>query len=224
MIDIDTLEDAPSRSRMARKPRFHQHFWEYYAQLDRWLRSNLGKHHDEVFSKWTKIQWLPVEYRTREFFLRRVQVEVEIVDGKLLNKRNNRFNVGYLGRGFYVHPKTQKLSYNHHFGPKPAPKVEDPSIVILGPAKAAIRQDGIWYAVEFTPIVSITQYDWKQKLVSIDTLLPKLSKTDPLGDLRNRTSFLSSAIKSKRFLSSAIKSKRQMSAKELRWLGLKNRQ
>lgn len=158
MKDLPTYEPNRFKREGWGKHRYSTPF--PYSRLIRFLHSCVGEHLDEVFSKYSKTDWIPAVYRTYAEFKSRVEVDTFIQDGEIFYwehiwkqepkpvKGENRRNF------FYIHPVSKLLIHKPHTGVQTWRKQEDERqkeyFRLLAPGHQLIKYKGIWYEYTFT--------------------------------------------------------------------------
>jgi hypothetical protein len=158
MIDIDKIENLPSREKMHHKGSF---CWEdklFYRHFQRFLIARIGRHIDRVFSEFVKAEWVPVRYRNIVKFKELVEYDVFERDGEIyLYQRFNHdaVNIKDAWRDtFYVNPHNKNLEYSKRtrIDYKAARQKElDKKLKILGDYHQLYKMRGIWYEVKAEP-------------------------------------------------------------------------
>ena len=186
-------------------PNYGRHFpGRAFDKAKRWIRSQAGKHFDEVFSKWLKLPWIPERWRNKQGF--GIYVELNVVDsnGGLVSTLgtwsllDNRYDYVYKDQnGYLIYVKNPRQKK------KPA---QDLDHVILTDYTQYAKIDGIWFHVTIPQ--KFKSWNWlpRPRLTYKET--PKRMKYKDFID--------------KFKLERHLIVKRSLSGKELRKAGLKN--
>jgi len=160
------LEELPSHSGMrkaALADRIFQRDRGLYCscpwkKIDRFLKSNVGKPWDEVYSKYCHLEWLDKVFKNREWGEKNVIMNTFMKDGKVWHIDNGEYPVGGCRYGkrdtYYVHPKTKILCFIKHQPTnwaKNRAKEEAKTMKILNDYHQLLKVDGIWYEVKAVP-------------------------------------------------------------------------
>lgn len=110
------IEDLPVRERIKNTHEFYNGKINY-GLLVRFLRNQTGKNWDDVYSETiSRIPTKLLDYKEMVFWF--VADKVEIIDGKIWNKRTNRFiwtpeitenGLAFEKKEFYVNPESNTL-------------------------------------------------------------------------------------------------------------------
>lgn len=171
VIDLDKLEDVPTRSKMREGSEGRRHYrnWNVpYNRIHRFLNSRVGKSWDAVFSEFKTLQWVPVEHRTEKILLWSVEKNTVLKDGvvQYLDESygdyrpiNDGSHYSYKWHLFYIHPKTKKLCRREDRRKGPTYKerlkaAHDQRVRILGDFHQLVKVDGVWHEVKGEPVDS----------------------------------------------------------------------
>jgi hypothetical protein len=125
-----------------------------WKRVNRWLRSKVGEPWSEVFSAYTKLDWILPEFRTLKRIKKSVETETFMEDKVLYYFDNYSWRCeakvsipNEFGDTFYVHPQTHTLEWAAKLK---RPKYTKPKeyFLIIGDYHQIIRLDGIWYEVK----------------------------------------------------------------------------
>lgn len=169
VVDIEKLEEVPSRSRMREGSESRRHYRNYnipYNRIHRFLESRVGKSWNAVFSEFKTLEWIPAEHRTEKVLTWNVERNTILKDGVVqyldegygdYRPINDGYYYSYKWNRFYVHPKTKILCRreNRKKGPtyKERQKAKhDEHVKILGDYHQLVKIDGIWHEVKGQPI------------------------------------------------------------------------
>lgn len=169
--DIDKLEELPTRepTHRHRPPKKgcacsycqEQRGDNYpYHRVERWLRSRIGNHWDDVISEFIRLDWIPAEHRSYRKLCDHVYDHTFMRDGKVwMHAAYHADNAAPVDQEysavFYVDPRTGDLCYK-----KKTPRTrwsirheeeERKTMRILGDYHQLLRINGIWYEVRGMP-------------------------------------------------------------------------
>ncbi len=153
------LDSLPKRDRMhLRDYDYYDHYPKHWKRVHRFLMSNVGQDWDTVISKYTKLPWVPAQYRTFKHLSTIVEVHTFIKDDEVYylckyNARNTPLNRPVTERTpeiLYVHPDTNALCYLDNRVSKRKRRAireaeESKTLKILAPYSQIQKIDGIWY-------------------------------------------------------------------------------
>lgn len=131
-----------------------------YDRVKRFLQSRCGQHFDTVFSEYCKADWVPVEYRSLDWFKKHVETDTFIENGEIFYRsyfcrQEPRTIKGENSKHFfYIHPVSKVLIHKPHAG-VPTWKEKDKErqkgfFRLLAPGHQLIKYKGIWYEYTFT--------------------------------------------------------------------------
>lgn len=165
VIDSEKLEQLPKKE--LKNPRWRHRYYGRkgkwrdsfpWGKVDNFLKANRGKPIDEVFSKYCHLEWLPKEFKVREWFGKTLCLVTEMRDGVVwyqsdyggdfwpINDVSN-----YHTELYYVHPETRVLEYWHrsHVSRKKKYAEEQAKYCrILGDYHQLLKLDGVWHEVK----------------------------------------------------------------------------
>lgn len=189
-LDIDVLDNLPSAEKMS-----HRDVWRHkgnnypFRKIYRFFLSNVGNLWDDVYSKYHKLEWLPVQYKTMEYASREVILNTYMKNGKVYyvdkyciygysDRCIDEYRWGH-GEVLYVHPETKILCYKKHTPRKKEKK--EITIKILGDYHQLLKLNGIWYEIKAKPVIS--------DIIEINGLYYRKVKYNPADEVDNNIHF-----------------------------------
>lgn len=190
-----------------------KYFSDLIGPLQRFLRSNVGRPWDEVFSEMK--QTLDSRKVTGNHIFEHVEMEVELhpligKDGRIYESYPH-YRGSRLLSGLYVDPRTGLLCWAERIK-EPVPKNEPPEVthILLGKTCGYFKLEGIWHFVEFikVPIRKMWVYERSRGCWFRDKETPTLPLSGII-QLPNDTQFI-------------VVKKDALTRQERRFAGLRN--
>jgi len=127
-----------------------KHFSDLIGPLQRFLRSNVGRPWDDVYSEMK--QSLDSRKVTGQHIFDHVEWEVELhplvgEDGKIYESYPH-YRERALLQGLYVDPRTGLLCWAERNGRKPREEKKEAVLITIDSRKHYIKQNGVWYIAE----------------------------------------------------------------------------
>jgi len=181
VIDTEKLDQLPKKELKNPKWR-HQWYgrkgkWKNsfpWGKVDNFLKANRGKPIDEVFSKYCHLEWLPKEFKVREWFSKTLCLNTEMRDGVVWvqGEYGGIFHPldhsVYRTELYYVHPESRTVEYwhqNHINWKKKQAEEQLKYCRILGDYHQLLKLNGIWHEVKAEKIkdsvVTINGLHWR---------------------------------------------------------------
>ena len=180
----ESIEELPTHSKILSPNERHTRRKDYpYNKVNRFLMSRVGKNWNRVFSEYVHLEWVPVQYRTREQIGHIVVLNTFLKDGEVWFYdqyfSKNEMSIGDIVNPpdtnycfdscFYIDPNDFTLRYAHRSRSRKKTKddILSKTMIILGDYHQLLKIRGIWYEVkgekkQGSDIIEIDGLHWRK--------------------------------------------------------------